>query len=183
MKLIVGLGNPGKKYEHTRHNMGFDALDLFADLAMIDVDKESFKGLVGRGKVFNEDVFLLKPQTFMNLSGESVAELVHYFKIDINDIVIVYDEMALPTGKIRLRANGSSGGHKGMQNIIDHLSTENIKRIRVGIGEPPFDAIDYVLSKPTKDEQVLIDDAIKEAVEALKVFIKNNFDVAMNRFN
>ena len=183
MKLIVGLGNPGKKYEHTRHNMGFDAVDLFADLAQIDVDKESFKGLVGRGKVFGQDVMLLKPQTYMNLSGESVSELVRYFKIETEDIVVVYDDMALEPGRIRLRPSGSSGGHKGMQDIIDHLGTDAIKRIRIGIGEPSFDAIDYVLGKPTKDEQVLIDDAIKEAVEALKTYLKNNFEVAMNRFN
>ena len=183
MKLIVGLGNPGKKYEHTRHNMGFDTLDLFADLAMIDIDKESFKGLVGRGKVFDEDVYLLKPQTYMNLSGESVSELVNYFKIEIKDIIVIYDDMALPVGKIRLRETGSSGGHKGMQNIIDHLHTEDIKRIRIGIGESEDDTIDYVLSKPTKDERPLIEDAQKEAVEALKLALKNNFEVAMSRFN
>ena len=183
MKLIVGLGNPGKKYEHTRHNMGFDALDLFAELAMIDVDKESFKGLVGRGKVFDQDILLLKPQTFMNLSGESVREIVNYFKIDINDIIVIYDDMALEPGRIRLRTSGSSGGHKGMQNIIEHLGTEDIKRIRIGIGEPTYDTIDYVLSKPTKDERPAIDEAIKEAVEALKFALKNNFDLAMTRFN
>ena len=136
MKLIVGLGNPGKKYEHTRHNVGFDTVDLLADLAQIDVDKESFKGLVGRGKIFDQDVMILKPQTYMNLSGESVSELVRYFKIAIEDILIVYDDMALPPGKLRLRPGGSSGGHKGMQNIIENLQTENIKRIRIGIGEP-----------------------------------------------
>ena len=182
-KLIVGLGNPGKKYEHTRHNMGFDVLDLFSELAMIDVDKENFKGLLGRGKVFDQDVYLLKPQTFMNLSGESVEQVVNYFKIDVNDIVVIFDDMALEPGKIRLRSSGSSGGHKGMQNIIEHLHTENIKRIRIGIGEPEFDAIDYVLGKPSKEERSLIDDSIKEAVEALKVYLKDNFDVAMNRFN
>ena len=183
MKLVVGLGNPGKKYEHTRHNIGFDTLDLFAELAMIDVDKESFKGLVGRGKIFGEDVFLLKPQTFMNLSGESVREIVNYFKIELEDIIIIYDDMALAPGRIRLRMNGSSGGHKGMQNIIDNLGSEEIKRIRIGIGEPTYDTIDYVLSKPTSDEKPLIEDAIKEAVEALKTILKNNFEVAMNKFN
>ena len=183
MKLIVGLGNPGKKYEHTRHNMGFDTLDLFADLAMIDIDKESFKGLVGRGKLFNQDVLLLKPQTFMNLSGESVREIVNYFKIDIDDILVIYDDMALEPGRIRLRPSGSSGGHKGMQNIIEHLGTENIKRIRIGIGEPTYDTIDYVLSKPTKDEKPVIEEAINEAVEAIKTYLKNNFEVAMNKFN
>ena len=183
MKLIVGLGNPGKKYEHTRHNMGFDVLDLFSDLASIDIDKESFKGLLGRGKVFNEDVILLKPQTYMNLSGESVQEVVHYFKISLEDIVVIYDDMDILPGKIRLRPNGSSGGHKGIQSIIDSLGTDNIKRIRVGIGKPTYDTIDYVLSKPSKEEKEEIEEAIKEAAEALKIALKENFDIAMSRFN
>ena len=183
MKLIVGLGNPGKKYEHTRHNMGFDVLDLFSDLASIDIDKESFKGLLGRGKVFNEDVILLKPQTYMNLSGESVQEVVHYFKISLEDIIVIYDDMDILPGKIRLRPNGSSGGHKGIQSIIDNLGTDNIKRIRVGIGKPTYDTIDYVLSKPSKEEKEEIEEAIKEAAEALKIALKENFDIAMSRFN
>lgn len=183
MKLIVGLGNPGRKYEHTRHNMGFDVVDLFSELAQIDVDKESFKGLVGRGKVFDEDIFILKPQTFMNLSGESVVEIVKYFKIDINDIIVVYDDMALAPGRIRLRPGGSSGGHKGMQNIIDHLNNSDIKRIRVGIGEPTYDTIDYVLSKPSKEERELIDQAIVDAANALKDILKTNFDKAMTKYN
>ena len=183
MKLIVGLGNPGKKYEHTRHNMGFDVVDLFATQAQIDIDKEAFKGLVGRGKVFDEDIYILKPQTYMNLSGESVREIVNYFKIDLEDIIVIYDDMALEPGKIRLRASGSSGGHKGMQNIIDNLNTEDIKRIRIGIGEPTYDTIDYVLSKPLKEERPLIDDAIKLACDALKELLKENFDKAMTNFN
>ena len=183
MKLIVGLGNPGKKYEHTRHNMGFDVVDLFADLAYIDVSKDAFKGLVGRGKVYDEDIYILKPQTFMNLSGESVREIVSYFKIDLKDIIVIYDDMALPVGSIRLRENGSSGGHKGMQNIIEHLGTEDIKRIRIGIGEPVYDTIDYVLSKPLKEEMPLIEEAIKEASEALKDILKNNFEKAMTKHN
>lgn len=183
MKLIVGLGNPGKKYEHTRHNVGFDTVDLLADLAQIDVDKESFKGLVGRGKIFDQDVMILKPQTYMNLSGESVSELVRYFKIDIEDILIIYDDMALPPGKLRLRPGGSSGGHKGMQNIIENLQTENIKRIRIGIGEPTYEVIDYVLSKPSKEEREQIEEAMNEAIKAIKIYLKNNFDIAMSRTN
>lgn len=183
MKLIVGLGNPGKKYEHTRHNMGFDVVDLFSELAQIDIDKEAFKGLVGRGKVFDEDVCLLKPQTFMNLSGESVREIVSYFKIPKEDIIVIYDDLDLEPGKIRLRLSGSSGGHRGIQNIIDQLGSEEIKRIRIGIGKPSYDTIDYVLGKPLKEEQVLIDEAIKNAVDALKEILKNNFDSAMNKFN
>ena len=184
MKLIVGLGNPGKKYDKTRHNMGFMVADLLADQAKIDVDKEVFHALMGRGTIYNQDVIIFKPQTFMNLSGTAVQEVVHYFKIDISDIIVVYDDMALEPGRIRLRHEGSSGGHKGMQNIIDCLSTEQIKRIRVGIGEPgDADNVDYVLSKPLKDEMPLIEEAIENAVDALKEALKSDFDRAMNKFN
>ncbi len=184
MKLFVGLGNPGKKYEHTRHNMGFDVIDLFADLSQIDVDKEVFHGELGRGELFDEDIMLFKPTTFMNLSGTAVREVISYFKIPLEDVVIIFDDMALPVGKIRLRMDGSSGGHKGMQNIIDNLGTDQIKRIRIGIGEPmENDNIDYVLSKPSKEERELIDQAISDAVQALKEILKSNFDRAMTRFN
>ena len=184
MKLFVGLGNPGKKYEHTRHNMGFDVIDLFSDLSQIDVDKAVFHGLMGRGTVLGEDVMLFKPQTFMNLSGTAVREVVSYFKIPLEDVIIIYDDMALEPGNIRLRMNGSSGGHKGIQNIIEQLGTEEIKRLRVGIGEPEEnDNIDYVLSKPIKEEREVIDEAINNAVMALKEVIKTTFDKAMSKFN
>ena len=184
MKLIVGLGNPGKKYENTRHNMGFMAVDLLSDQAQIDVDKEVFHGLMGRGKIYDQDVILFKPTTFMNLSGTAVQEVVHYFKIEPEDIVVIYDDMALEPGNIRLRKEGSSGGHKGMQNIIDCLSTEQIKRIRIGIGEPgENDTIDYVLSKPLKDEMPIIEEAIANAVRAVKEMLKSDFDRAMNKYN
>ena len=183
MKLIVGLGNPGKKYEKTRHNMGFIVVDLLSDISQIDVDKEIFNGLMGRGKIFDEDVLLFKPTTFMNLSGTAVQQVIHFFKIDIQDVIIVFDDMALPVGTIRLRMSGSSGGQKGMQNIIDMLGTEEIKRIRIGIGEPEYDSVDYVLSRPSKDEQVLLDQAINNAVEALKETLKTSFDRAMSKFN
>lgn len=184
MKLLVGLGNPGKKYEHTRHNMGFDVIDLFSDLAQIDVDKAVFHGLMGRGTLFDEDIMLFKPQTFMNLSGTAVKEVVSYFKIPLEDVIIIFDDMALEPGMIRLRMNGSSGGHKGMQNIIDLLGTSEIKRLRVGIGEPmENDNIDYVLSKPDKEERAVLEEAINNAVMALKEAIKFNFERAMNRFN
>ena len=183
MKLIVGLGNPGKKYEGTRHNMGFMAVDLFSDISQIDVDKEVFSGLLGRGKVFDEDVLLFKPTTYMNLSGTAVSQVVHYFKIEKEDIIVVYDDMAIAPGNIRLRLNGSSGGHKGMQNIIDQLGTSDIKRIRIGIGEPTYDTVDFVLSKPLKEEKELIDEAIENAANAIKEALKSGFDRAMNRFN
>lgn len=184
MKLIIGLGNPGKKYEKTRHNMGFMVIDLLSDISKIDVDKEVFHGLLGRGKIFGEDVLLFKPTTFMNLSGLAVSEIVNYFKIDLDDVIIIFDDMALVPGQIRLRKNGSSGGHKGMQNIIESLNSEEIQRIRIGIGEPgEYDTVDYVLGKPLKDEQPLIEEAIKATVDALKVALTKDFDYAMNKFN
>ena len=183
MKLLVGLGNPGKKYEGTRHNMGFMTLDLFSDVSKIDIDREAFQGMIGRGKLFGEDVMLFKPTTFMNLSGHAVSEVVNYFKIDIDNVVVVYDDMALEPGTIRLRLSGSSGGQKGMQNIIEQLGTEKIKRIRVGIGEPEDDSVDYVLSKPLKEEKELIDKAIEKAKDALVMYLKKDFDAAMNTYN
>ena len=183
MYLIVGLGNPGKKYEHTRHNMGFEVIDLLSDLSQIDVDKEVFNGLLGRGKIFNKDVMLFKPTTYMNLSGTAVRQVVDYFKIELSDIIVICDDMALKVGTIRLRTKGSSGGQKGLQNIIDLLGTEEFKRIRVGIGEPPFDAIDYVLSKPLKEELPQIEEAIHDAVEAIKEALRSDFDRAMSKFN
>lgn len=183
MKLIVGLGNPGKKYEGTRHNMGFMTIDLLSDLSQIDVDKEVFHGLLGRGKIFDEDVMLFKPTTYMNLSGTAVREVVNYFKIELDEIIVICDDMALVPGRIRLRVKGSSGGQKGLQNIIDNLGSEEFKRIRVGIGEPTYDTVDYVLGKPLKEEQPLIEEAIKNAVEAIKETIKTDFNRAMNKFN
>ena len=184
MKLIVGLGNKEKKYEGTRHNMGFMNVDLLSDLSRIDVDKEVFHGLMGRGKIFEQDVILFKPTTYMNLSGTAVSEVVNYFKIDINDIIVICDDMAIDVGKIRLRPKGSSGGQKGHQNNIDNLKTEDFNRSRIGIGEPDeYGAIDYVLGKPTKDEKPLIEEAINLAVEAIKEAFKTDFERAMSKFN
>ena len=183
MLLIVGLGNPGTKYARTRHNMGFRVVDLLAEDTGIDINKEVFNGLLGRGKIFDEDVILLKPQTFMNLSGNSVQQVAHYFKIPLENIIVCYDDMALPVGSIRMRITGSSGGQKGMQNIIEMLSSEKIKRIRIGIGEPEYDAIDYVLGKPTEEEEELIKEAVSRAVSALKETCKSNFEKAMSKYN
>lgn len=185
MKLIVGLGNPGKKYEKTRHNLGFMVVDNLADISKIDVDREVFRGYLGRGNIFDQDVMIFKPTTFMNLSGEAVREVVNYFKIKIEDVVVVYDDMALPVGQIRLRLKGSSGAHKGIQNIIDNLKTEDIKRIRIGIGEPVYnDGKDYVLSVPTKDEWPLLEEAIKNATNALLDILKiGSFEKTMSKYN
>ena len=183
MVLIVGLGNPGTKYEKTRHNMGFRVLDLLSEETGIEVTKEVFNGLLGRGKIFDNDVLLFKPTTYMNLSGTAVQQVVHYFKVNIDDIIVVYDDMALAPGTIRMRIQGSSGGQKGIQNIIEQLGTDKIKRIRVGIGEPIDNAIDYVLGKPTKEEEPLINDAVIRAVEAIKEALKSSFEKAMTKYN
>lgn len=184
MKLIVGLGNPGKKYEGTRHNMGFSTLDLLSEMSKIDIDKEAFHGLVGRGKIFDQDVLLFKPTTYMNLSGTAVQEIVHFYKIPLEDILVIYDDMALKPGQIRLRLGGSSGGQKGIQNIIQCLGTEKIARIRVGIGEPEnHDVVDYVLTKPHGEDKDKIEAAICQAVEAVKEVLKAGFDRAMSKFN
>lgn len=179
MKLIVGLGNIGKEYEHTRHNMGFDTIDLLAKDLDIKINKEDFKGTYGK----KDDICLLKPSTLMNLSGESVIQIMKFFKIDINDILVISDDMALPVGKIRLRESGSSGGHKGLQNIIDHLGSNEYKRIRIGIGEPKYNTIDFVLSKPSKEEALLIKEAIIKAKNAILDYLKFDFHHAMSKFN
>ena len=183
MKLIVGLGNPGKEYAMTRHNCGFRVIDSFADAAGVDIDKENFRGVYGRFKFNGEDILLFKPLTMMNLSGTAVQEIVHYFKIDLENVLIIYDDMAIEPGTIRLRLNGSSGGQKGMQNIIDNLGTEEIKRIRVGIGEPQFDSIDWVLGKPTRDDKVKIDQAIENATKAIREYLIHDFQNAMSKYN
>lgn len=183
MKLIVGLGNPGKKYEKTRHNLGYRVIDAFADSYGFDIDKEDFNGLYAKVTINDEPVIVFKPTTFMNLSGTAVQEIKAYFGIDLKDIIIVYDDMALEPGRIRLRQAGSSGGHNGIQNIIDILKTEDIKRLRIGIGEPDFTGVDYVLGKPTKEQGQLIDIAIGEASEALKEYLKNGFNSAMAKYN
>ena len=185
MKLVVGLGNPGIQYEGTRHNVGFDVLDLFADMCRVEFDKSGFKGsycLVNNPSL-PDKVILLKPQTFMNLSGEAVQPLMAFYKIDVSDLLVVYDDMALPPGSLRLRPSGSSGSHKGMQNIIDRLSSEKIKRIRVGIGEPPRGGADYVLSKPSGEEKNLLEQAKQEAALAIRDYLLHDFPYAMNAHN
>lgn len=183
MRLIVGLGNPGKEYENTRHNCGFRTIDSFADAIGVDFNKNDFDGTYAKFKLDDEDVLLFKPLTYMNLSGTAVQKIVHFFKIDLDNIVVIYDDMAIKPGEIRLRLEGSSGGQKGIQNIIDCLGSQKIKRIRIGIGEPEYDAIDYVLGKPTKEEKVKIDAAIEKAVNALKEYLNHDFQNAMSKYN
>ncbi len=185
MKLIVGLGNPGKQYEGTRHNMGFMVLDRFAEMAGVDFDHSQFKGVYGicRRPEFGEPVILAKPETFMNLSGEFIRPLMDYFKIPEENLIVVYDDMAIPEGKIRLRPSGSSGAHNGMRNIIQHLGNEDFKRIRIGIGEPTSTGIDWVLTKPSKESAPLIEEAIDQASKAIRDALLHGFEYAMNHYN
>lgn len=186
MKLIAGLGNPGAQYVGTRHNMGFLTAEKFTDLCASTLDREGFKGIYGiiKNPALPEPVIVVQPQTFMNLSGDCVRPLADYFKLTIDDLIIVYDDMALPEGAIRLRENGSSGGHKGMQNIIDHYGSADIKRIRIGIGEPEHhNSIDYVLGKPKGESLVKLEQATDEAAKALRDILLRGFPYAMSIYN
>lgn len=183
LKLIVGLGNPGKKYTKTRHNLGYLTLDKLAHEIGITIDKVAFKSEYTTIKYLGHDVMLMKPTTFMNLSGQAVSEAMRYFKIELEDLLVIYDEMAFEPGEFRLRLGGSSGSHNGVQSIIDSLQSDQFKRIRIGIGKPPFTGVDYVLGKPSKEEQILIDKAIDNAVAAIADYLKHDFLHAMNHFN
>lgn len=183
MKLIVGLGNPGKKYEKTRHNTGFDTIEKLADSLGLSIDKEDFKGEYCRGKYIGNDLILLKPLTFMNLSGESVSLVVSYFKINPNEIFVIYDDMDFEPGKLKIKESGSAAGHNGIKSIISCLGTDKFIHVRIGIGKPTYDSIDYVLGKPDKEEKKLIEEAQAKAVEAIKVALKENTSKAMSLYN
>ena len=181
--LFVGLGNPGKEYEHTRHNMGFDFIDKFADSFGISIDSKGFKGIYTKIKYLGKDILLLKPYTYMNNSGESVIEIVNYFKINIDNIVIIHDDMDFNPGIIKLKEKGSSAGHNGIKSIIQYLKTENFKRLRIGIGKYDFNIVDYVLSKPSKEDQEKIEEAYLKGIESLKIYLKEDFNKAMSYCN
>lgn len=185
MKLIVGLGNPGKNYVGTKHNVGFEVIDLVAKGIGTNVNKTKHRAMVGDGFIGSEKVVLLKPQTFMNLSGESVKEAAVFYKIPIEDIVIIYDDTSLPVGATRIREKGSAGGHNGMKNIIAHLGTDNFTRIRVGIGAKPngWDLADYVLSRFNKDDEPVILAGYERAAKAVEILVKEGTQAAMNKTN
>jgi len=183
-KLIVGLGNPGKEYQETKHNVGFMCIDKICQESNITLDKSKFNGLYYQGLLNGTKVIILKPQTYMNLSGECVVKFIKYYNIDIEDILVIFDDMDTPIGKFRLRQKGSSGGQKGMNNIIDHLKTKNICRIKIGIGKNKlYETRDYVLSKFNKDEADEINLAINSSAEAALDFLKDDFITLMNKYN
>ncbi|HET8799263.1 MAG TPA: aminoacyl-tRNA hydrolase [Thermoanaerobaculia bacterium] len=184
MKLIVGLGNPGTEYEKTRHNVGWMALDAFARKFRIDVTRHEKNALTGTGRVAGGSVMLAKPLTYMNLSGDAVRLLVSAYLESTADLIVVYDDIDLPLGRLRLRANGSSGTHNGMRSIIATLATEQFPRLRIGIGGPGEAKLrDHVLDQFTAEEQPVVDRAITRAVDALVLFCRGDLKRAMNQFN
>lgn len=184
MKLIVGLGNPGNEYLDTRHNMGFMVIDKILNELNVNFTKNKHKGIYVQTKVKGTDVIILKPMTYMNLSGDSIKEVMNYYKINIDDILVIYDDMDTNVGSLRLRLSGSAGGHNGIKSIIANLGTDKFKRIRVGIGkDPQIDIINYVLGKPKKEDFDKIDQATSIAMKAAIDFINTPFDKVMSMYN
>lgn len=185
MYLIAGLGNPSKTYEGTRHNIGFTMIDAIGKKFDIDVTTKKHKALVGRGVIDGQRVILAKPQTYMNLSGESIREIADFYKIGPENIIIIYDDISLEVGQLRIRKKGSAGGHNGIKNIISHLGTQEFPRIKVGIGNKPegWDLADYVLSKYSKAEQEALEEAADGVVGAVKLMLVDDIEAAMNRYN
>ena len=186
MYIIAGLGNPGGKYEKTKHNMGFQVIDLLADKYHIEMNQKKHKAICGTGVIEGVKVLLLKPQTFMNLSGESIRDAVDFYKIDPEtELIVIYDDISLAPGHLRIRKKGSAGGHNGIKNIIQHLGTQVFPRIRVGVGEKPegWDLADYVLSGFSKEDEVLVKESWERAVEAVAVMLTDGPEKAMNDFN
>ena len=187
MFLIAGLGNPDKKYEKTRHNVGFDVVDRLAEKYQIAIDTKKHRALIGKGVIEGQKVLLVKPQTYMNLSGESIRSLVEYYKIDPEEeLLVIYDDISLEPGVLRLRTKGSAGGHNGMKSIIKHLGGDTFPRIRVGIGgekHPGQDLADYVLGHFKDDEKELLSDALDKAEKAAELFAQDEFSEAMNKYS
>jgi PTH1 family peptidyl-tRNA hydrolase len=182
-KVIVGLGNPGREYEKTRHNAGFEALDSIASAVGIGVNSRKFGALVGTGEYKDKKLILVKPQEFMNRSGQAVATVLGFYKLAPADLIVVLDDMALEPGVVRLRPKGSAGGHNGLADIIEKLGTSDFARLRIGIGQSPFEARDYVLSRPSPEERKLIDEAVDTAKKAVLAWLTDGIDAAMNKFN
>lgn len=185
MYLIAGLGNPSRTYEGTRHNIGFTMIDAIGNKFGIDVTTKKYKALVGRGMIDGMRVILAKPQTYMNLSGESIREITDFYKIEPENIIIIYDDISLDVGQLRIRKKGSAGGHNGVKNIIAHLGTQEFPRIKVGIGNKPegWDLADYVLSKYTKAEQEALEEASEGVIGAVKLMLADDIEAAMNKYN
>ncbi|MEE1314823.1 MAG: aminoacyl-tRNA hydrolase [Faecalimonas sp.] len=186
MFIIAGLGNPSKEYEGTRHNVGFDVIDVLADKYNIAVTERKSRAFCGKGMIAGQKVLLVKPQTYMNLSGESIRGLIDFYKIDPEtELLVIYDDVSLDVGQLRIRKKGSAGGHNGIKNILAHLGTDVFLRIKVGVGEKPkeYDLADYVLGHFSKAEKEEMEDAYARAAEAVELLLQGEIDTAMNRFN
>ena len=186
MYIIVGLGNPGKDYAGTRHNIGFDVIDKLAEKHSISVIEKKHKAIIGKGYVEGQKVVLVKPQTYMNLSGESVREVIDYYKVDeTEELIVISDDISLEPGQLRIRKKGSAGGHNGLKNIILHLGHDEFQRVKMGVGEKPkgYDLADYVLGHFTGDEKKIMDNAASEAADAIVMMMQEGADVAMNKYN
>ncbi len=186
MFIIVGLGNPSREYESTRHNIGFDTIDAIADKYHINVMELKHKAKIGKGYIGGNKVILAKPLTFMNLSGESVRSIIDYYKADpATDLIVISDDISLPPGQLRIRKKGSAGGHNGLKNIIQHLGGGDFKRIRMGVGEKPaeYDLVDWVLGHFSKEDRKAVDGAVQKAVKAVELILSDGTDTAMNEFN
>lgn len=185
MYIIVGLGNPTREYQATRHNVGWDAITRLADDHHIPLNSRKHKAICGSGIIEGEKVLLVQPVTYMNLSGECVRELVDFYKISLQELIVIYDDISLEVGQLRIRKKGSAGGQKGMKSIITHLGTDEFARIRIGIGDKPegWDLADYVLSRFKEEEQPAIREALKNASDACRMIISSGIDAAMNQYN
>ena len=186
MLVIVGLGNPDDKYQGTRHNVGFDVIDLLAEKYNIAVDTKKHRAYIGKGIIGGQKVILAKPQTYMNLSGESVRSLVEYYKVDPEtELLIIFDDISLDVGQLRIRKKGSAGGHNGIKNIIANLGTSVFQRIKVGVGEKPkgYDLADYVLGRFSKEDRELIKEGFECAAEAVAMITAGEIDQAMNKYH
>lgn len=185
MKYIIGLGNPTAQYAGTRHNIGFDAITRLSDMYRIEVSEKKHKALCGKGIIAGERVLLVKPQTYMNLSGESVRAVLDFYKAQVSELLILYDDICLEPGQIRVREKGSAGGHNGIKSIISHLGTEEFARVRIGVGEKPAgrDLADYVLGHFPQEEEPLMRDALENAAKACELFVQGEIAKAMNLFN
>ncbi len=185
MKCFIGLGNPGKKYELTRHNIGFWAIDAFAQRFQIPMNGQKFKAIIGEGHVNGEKVMLIKPQTYMNLSGESVRAYLDFYKAELEDMVVIYDDLDTAVGHMRLRYKGSAGGHNGIKSIIQHTGTQQFNRIRLGISRPApgYDIADYVLSVFPREDQKRIQELMPSLCDAMEMSLKEPFEKVMGLFN
>lgn len=185
MKIIAGLGNPGKEYENTKHNVGFMTLDILADKLGISIQKLKFKALIGEGRIGTEKVILVKPQTYMNLSGESLREIVNFYKVDMEDVIVIYDDIDIEVGSLRIRGKGSAGTHNGMRSVVSQLGDDGFPRIRVGIGgaKGGKDLVHHVISGFTGDDKDKIREAIVKAADAAECIVTDGVSNAMNRFN